>query len=163
MGGLSNDCASVTLLRTYCGQCLLGCADVCSKGRPKRTVSIVPRTIGALPQRGSPALSGRAHVTVAGGIRAGTEQEIEYRKLVLEFPVQLPVLGVALIAHPFHRDIRGGEHGLIQIGLGRGSAEVAIGARCPRDRQETLRFGAVTGICGIAHDASAEPEETCDF
>src|SRR5262245_59411190 len=64
-----------------------------------------------------PALSSRPGATIVAGIRAGTEQEIEYGNLVLEFAVQLRILGVALVAHPFDRDAGGGEHGLVKIGF----------------------------------------------
>lgn len=77
--------------------------------------------------------------------------------------MELRVVGIALVAHPLRGDSGGGKQGLLEIGAGRGPAEVAVGACGPCDREQPRRLHALRGISRVPDDPRVQPEQLCDL
>src|SRR5436190_21188342 len=96
------------------------------------------RAISGLPQRVVPGPSATTGVQVARRCWTDVEEKIEQRHGGFEGAMELGILRIAFVAHPFHVDPSRGKHGLVKISLGRRSAKIMVGACCAGDRQQSL-------------------------
>lgn len=99
---------------------------------------------------------------VARHIGAGAEQQVQYRDRMLELSVGLGIFRIARVVHPFRRYSSRAERSLIEIGLSRWTAEIAVGARRSRDAQKPLHPGALLGIGRISDNSGVKTNQLDD-
>lgn len=82
---------------------------------------------------------------------------------MVEGAVELLVFWIVPVAHPLHGNALGLEHRLLEIGLGRGAAQVTISACRTDNAQQAFSFGSQGRIRSIPNDPCLEPEQLSDF
>src|SRR5450631_1724133 len=100
---------------------------------------------------------------VARHIDAGVEQQVQYGDRMFKLTVGLGIFRIARVVHPFRRYSSRTERSLIEIGLSRWTAEIAVGARRSRDAQKSLHPGALLGISRISDNPGVKANQLDDF